>query len=85
MVVDSTAMTTQAIHGGEVVDLIESHPDGIRLGMLMELVVRRFGEAVVFHTSSAAGLDFDSLMSFLEARERVRISRGVVYPAEPAA
>jgi probable metal-binding protein len=33
-----------------------------------------------FHTCSAAGMDLDALLTFLEARDKVRITSGVVYP-----
>jgi probable metal-binding protein len=75
--------TAQAIHGYEIIGLIDSFPQGIRLGQLFEVVAERFGEAATFHTSSAGGLDFDALLFSLEAREKVRISRGVVYPGGP--
>jgi probable metal-binding protein len=73
-------MTVQAIHGYEIIDLIESFPQGIRLGQLVEVITERFGEGATFHTSSAAGLDFDALLQSFEMRDEVRISRGVVYP-----
>ena len=31
-------------------------------------------------TCSAAGMDLDELLHFLEARDKVRITGGVVYP-----
>ena len=59
---------------------VSNHPDGIRLSQLMEAVNERFGKSVTFHTCSAAGMDLDALLHFLEARDKVRVSAGVVYP-----
>jgi probable metal-binding protein len=69
-----------AIHGHDIIDLVSTHPDGIRLSQLMEIVSERFGRMVTFHTCSAAGMDLDELLHFLEARDKVRITGGVVYP-----
>jgi probable metal-binding protein len=69
-----------AIHGHDIIDLVSNHPDGIRLGQLMEIVGERYGRNVSFHTCSAAGLDLDELLHFLEARDKVRITGGVVFP-----
>ena len=69
-----------AIHGHEIIDLVANHPEGIRLGQLMELVGERYGRMATFHTCSAAGMDLDELLHFLEARDKVRIVAGVVYP-----
>lgn len=68
------------IHGQEVVDLVSAYPDGIRLSRLVEAVAERFGALVGFHNSSRVGLDLDGLLVSLEARNKLRISRGVVYP-----
>jgi len=68
------------IHGHDIIDLVATHPDGIRLSQLMEMVGERFGRNVTFHTCSAMGMDLDELLRFLEARDKVRITSGVVYP-----
>lgn len=69
-----------AIHGHDIIDLVATYPDGIRLSQLMEIVAGRYGRSVTFHTCSAAGMDLDGLLHFLEARDKVRITGGVVYP-----
>jgi probable metal-binding protein len=71
---------TLAIHGHDIIDLVATYPDGIRLSQLMEVVDERFGKSVTFHTCSAMGMDLDGLLRFLEERDKVRISSGVVYP-----
>lgn len=69
-----------AIHGHDIIDLVAIYPEGIRLSQLMEIVDERFGKSVTFHTCSAAGMDLDALLHFLEDRDKVRITSGVVYP-----
>ena len=76
-----TMTTCVAVHGQEIVDLIRSHPNGIRLSQLAETVFRHYGSSAVFHTSSRIGLDLDDLLVLLEARNNLSIVRGVVYPA----
>ena len=70
-----------AIHGHDIIDLVSQYPDGIRLSQLMEVVDERFGKSVTFHTCQAMGMDLDGLLRFLEDRDKVRITSGVVYPA----
>ena len=69
-----------AIHGHDIIDLVATYPDGIRLSQLMGVVDERFGKSVTFHTGSTMGMDLDGLLRFLEARDKVRITSGVVYP-----
>jgi probable metal-binding protein len=72
--------TSVAVHGHEIIDIVHAHPKGIRLSQLVETVNRRFGPAATFHTCSRLGLDLDDLLVFLEARNKLRIERGVVLP-----
>ena len=74
-----------AIHGHDIIDLVASYPDGIRLSQLMEIVAERFGRMASFHTCSAAGMNLDELLHFLEARDKVRITSGVVFPGGTSA
>ncbi len=69
-----------AIHGHDIIDLVATYPDGIRLSQFMDIVAERFGKSATFHTCSAAGMDLDELLHFLEARDKVRITSGVVFP-----
>ena len=68
------------IHGHDIIDLVATYPDGIRLSQLMEIVGERYGRSVTFHTGSSMGMDLDGLLRFLEARDKVRITSGVAYP-----
>lgn len=67
------------VSGFEVVDIVSACSSGIRLSQLHETVVKRFGPMATFHTSSRLGLNFDDLLVFLEARNQLRIFRGVVF------
>ena len=69
-----------AIHGHAIIDLVSQYPDGIRFSQLMDVVDERFGKSATFHTCSATGMDLDELLHFLEARDKVRITNGVVFP-----
>ena len=69
-----------AIHGHDIIDLVAAYPDGIRLSQLMETVTERYGRMATFHTSSAACMDLDGVLSFLESRGKLRITSGVVHP-----
>ncbi len=69
-----------AIHGHDIIDLVSQHPDGIRLSQLMEVVDERYGKSVTFHTGSSMGMDLDGLLRYLEDRDKLRITSGVVYP-----
>ena len=69
-----------AIHGHDIIDLVATYPEGIRLSQLMEVVDERFGKAVTFHTGSAMGMDLDALLRFMEDRDKVWITSGVVFP-----
>jgi len=68
------------VSGLEIIEIVSAFPNGIRLGQLHEMVIKRFGPLTTFHTSSRLGLNFDDLLVFLEARNQLRSSRGVVFP-----
>jgi probable metal-binding protein len=70
--------TCITIHGNEIIDLVSTYPDGIRLSHLAEVVANRYGPSATFHTCSMLSLDLDDLLVFLEAREKLRIVGGVV-------
>jgi probable metal-binding protein len=50
------------------------------MSQLMETVAERYGRMATFHTCLAAGVDLDGLLRVLEARDKVRITSGVVFP-----
>lgn len=70
-----------AVNGHDIIDLIATYPDGIRLSQLMDVVATRYGKSVTFHTGSTMGMDLDAMLALLESKAKVKITRGVVYPA----
>lgn len=68
------------VSGHEVIDMINASSNGIRMSQLHEAVIKRFGRFTTFHTSSTLGLNFDDLLDFLEARDQLKILKGVVFP-----
>lgn len=69
-----------SIHEHDIIDLMATYPDGIRLSQLMDVVAERYGKSVTFHTGSSTGMDLDGLLRYLESRDKVRITSGLVYP-----
>ena len=61
-----------AIHCHEMIDLVATYPDGMRLSQLMGIVVERSGRHVTFLTGSVRGMDLDGLLRLLEARAKMR-------------
>jgi probable metal-binding protein len=72
------------VHSNEVSNLIANYPKGIRLSQLAEKVAKQFGASSKFQTGSLYGMDIDDLLAFLEARDKVRIVNGVIYPCSAA-
>jgi probable metal-binding protein len=66
------------VSGQEVIEIVSSHPFGIRLGRLHELVGERFGPNVSFHTGCQAGLDLDELMLYFETHGRITLAKNIV-------
>ena len=44
-----------AIQGNDIIDLVVSYPEGIRLSQLMDVVDERFGKSVTFHSGVTRG------------------------------
>ncbi len=70
-----------SIHEHDIIDLLATYSEGIRLSQLIEVVGEKFGKSVTFHTGSSTGLDLDSMLRNLEFREKVKITSGVLYPS----
>jgi hypothetical protein len=66
-------------NGQEVIDIVSSHSNGIRLGRLIGIAAKRFGPGAFFHMSCHIGLDLDELLVYLEAHDRLVISKGVAF------
>jgi probable metal-binding protein len=69
-----------SIHEHDIIYLMATFPEGIRLSQLMDVVDERYGKSVTFHTGSSTGMNPDGMLRHLESRGKVRITSGVVYP-----
>ncbi len=69
-----------SIHEHDIIDIMATYPDGIRLSQLMDIVDERYGKSVTFHTGSSTGMDLDGMLRYLESQDKVWITNGVVYP-----
>lgn len=73
-------MTTEQIHGHEIMALVAKHPEGIATEALTKIVAGEFGTDARFTTCSAENLSLPGLLTFLGERDKVRLSDGVVFP-----
>ena len=77
--------TSEFINGQEVIDIVNSNSHGIRLSRLSDLIGERFGPRVRFCVGCHIGVDFDSLMVYLESHGILSIHDGVVFNSFPLA
>ena len=61
-------MSTEQIHGHEIIELVAKYPEGIATGTLTDIVSGEFGTGVRFFTCSARDLTADGLVDFLQAK-----------------
>lgn len=73
------------INGQEVVTIVSENSHGVRLSRLFELVAERFGPRARFCVGCHIGVDFDSLMVYLESHGILSIYDGVVFNSFPMA
>lgn len=69
----------ELFNGQEIIDIVSAHSNGIRLSRLLEIAAERFGPRACFHTSCQIGLDIDELLIYMEAHEKLIISKGMVF------
>lgn len=68
------------VQSHEIIGLISTYPNGILLSQLVRTAARRFGSSAKFQTGSLMGMDLEDMLVFLEARDKLRIVSGVVFP-----
>lgn len=73
-------MTTEQIHGHEIIALVAKYPEGIPAGTLAEIVAREFGTDTRFYTCSAENMSLPELLDFLVGRDKVQLRDGLVFP-----
>jgi len=64
-------MTTEQIHGHEIMALVAKYPEGIATGTLTDKVAQEFGADARFFTCSAENLSLQELVTFLGERDKV--------------
>jgi probable metal-binding protein len=73
-------MTTEQIHGHEIIELVGKYPEGIATGTLADIVAGEFGAGARFFTCSAENMSLPELLAFLGERDKVQLRDGLVFP-----
>ena len=73
-------MTTEQIHGHEIMALVAKYPEGIATGTLTDIVAGEFGTGARFFTCSAENMSLPELLAFLGERDKVQLRDGRVFP-----
>lgn len=73
-------MTTEQIHGHDIMELIAEYPEGIATGTIADIVAGEFGTGARFFTCSAENMSLTELLAFLGERDRVQLREGFVFP-----
>ena len=73
-------MTTERIHGHEIMELVAKYPEGIETGTLTDIVAGEFGTGARFFTCSAENMSLPELLAFLSERDKVQLRDGLVSP-----
>ena len=56
------------VHAHEIMHMMLEHSEGFSRESLARAIVERFGEGTTFCSCSAAGMDVDAVIAFLESR-----------------
>ena len=73
-------MTSEQIHGHEIIELVAKYPDGIAAGTLTGIVAGEFGTGARFFTCSAENMSLPELLTFLGERDKVQLRDDLVFP-----
>ena len=73
-------MTTEQIHGHEIIELVAKYPEGIATAVLAEIVAGEFGTGARFFTCSAENMSLPELLAFLGDQGKVQLRDGLVFP-----
>ncbi len=73
-------MTTEQIHGHEIIELVSKYPEGIAAATLTDIVAGEFGTGARFFTCSAENMSLPELLTFLGERDKVQFREGLVFP-----
>ena len=72
-------MTSQQIHGHDIIDLVASHPEGISAESLTQMASEKFGGQSRYFTCSTEDMDFPALLAFLLERDKVQLRDGLLF------
>jgi probable metal-binding protein len=72
-------MTTEQIHGHEIMELVAKYPEGIPVATLTDIVAHDFGTGTRFFTCSAEGMTLPELLTFLVERDKVQLRDNLVF------
>ena len=78
-------MTTEQIHGHEIMALVAKYPEGIAASTLAEIVAHEFGTGARFFTCSAENMSLPELLAFLGERDKVQLRDNMVLPGDSPA
>jgi len=73
-------MTTEQIHGHEIIELVAKYPEGIAAGTLTDIAAQEFGPGARYFTCSAENMSLPELLTFLGARDKVQLRGGLIFP-----
>ena len=73
-------MTTEQIHGHDIMALVAKYPEGIATGALTDIVAGEFGTGARFFTCSEENMSLPELLAFLGERDKVQLRDGLVFP-----
>ena len=73
-------MTTEQIHGHEIIELVAKDPEGIATATHPDIVAGEFGTGARFFTCSAKNMSLPELLTFLGERDKVLLRDGLVFP-----
>ena len=71
-------MTTEQVHGHEILDLVAAHPKGISAENLTQLANEKFGPDVRFFTCSTEDMSLPDLLAFLLERDKIQRNEDLI-------
>ncbi len=73
-------MENNQVHGHEIINLVDSHPEGISLASLTATAQRQLGSDARFFTCSAENMTLGELLTFLATRDKIEVRGDLVFP-----
>jgi probable metal-binding protein len=73
-------MTTEQIHGHEIMALVAKYPEGIAPETLDDIVAQEFGTTARFFTCSSENMSLPELLTFLCERDKLQLRENLFFP-----